>query len=86
MNEFKQNHEMELLLTARENQPELFAKLPAVKKMSLGIYESTKPTTNGLTADEKLQLRGLKQSIASDNLSPLERTTLALKISELEAK
>jgi hypothetical protein len=54
--------------------------------MSLGIYESTKTTTNGLSADERLRLAGLKQRIATDNLSPGERTSLALEIQNLEKK
>ena len=86
MNEFKTNNEMELLITAKKHQPELYAKLPAATKMSLGIYESTKNTTNGLTTDEVLRLRGLKLSLSQDNLPPSERITLALKISQLEAK
>ncbi len=84
MNEFETDNKMELLAKAKKHQPELYAKLPAATKMSLGIYESTKTTTNGLSPEEKLQLRGLKQSIATDNLSPSERTVMALKISELE--
>ncbi len=87
MNEFETNNQMELLLKAKQNQPELYAQLPATTKISLGIYESTKlTTTNGLSTDEHLRLRGLKQRIAQDNLTPTERTSLALKISELENK
>ncbi len=87
MNEFKKNEEMELLIQARKNQPQLYSQLPATTKMSLGIYESTKlTTTNGLSTDEHLLLRGLKQRISQDNLTPTERTSLALKISELENK
>ncbi len=86
MNEFRTNEQMELLLTAKQKQPELYAQLPAATKMSVGIYESTKKPTNGLTADELLRLRGFKQSISQDVLSPQERTAMALKISELENK
>jgi hypothetical protein len=88
MNNFKQNHEKELLIEARKNQPELYAQLPAAVKISVGIYEDAKVRAihAELTPDEVLRLRGLKLSIASDNLSPSERTTLALKISELENK
>ncbi len=84
MNDFEANNELELLLRAKQNQPELYAQLPATTKMSLGIYESTKPKTNGLSADEKLRLAGLKQRIATDNLKPNERTSLALEILDLE--
>jgi hypothetical protein len=84
MNDLKQNEQMELLLKAKQNQPDLYSKLPAATKISLGIYETTKKPTNGLTAEAKLLLAGLKKSIAQDNLSAFERTTLALKISELE--
>jgi hypothetical protein len=84
MNEFQVKNEMELLLQAKQKQPDLYAQLPATTKMSLGIYESTKPTTNGLSADEHLRLAGLKQRIATDVLSPSERTSLAIEISNLE--
>ncbi len=84
MNEFKVNNEMELLLQAKQNQPELYAQLPATTKMALGIYEGTKTTATGLTADDLLRLRGLKQRIATDNLTPNERTSLALEILDLE--
>jgi hypothetical protein len=86
MNEFRVNNEMELLIKAKQNQPDLYAQLPATTKMSLGIYESTKTTTNGLSADDRLRLAGLKQSVAKDNLSAQERITKSLEISELEAK
>ena len=88
MNQFKINEAMELLIQARKYQPELFAQIPPAQKMSLGIYQDAKAraVNTELTADEVLRLRGLKLSIASDVLSPQERTTLALKISELEAK
>jgi hypothetical protein len=78
------NLEMEYLRKLREQQPEVYDNLPATTKISLGIYESTKPTTNELTTDDRLRLRGFKQRIAQDNLSPSERTSLALKILELE--
>jgi hypothetical protein len=86
MNEFETDNEMEILLRAKQNQPELYAKLPAATKMSLGIYESTKTTTNKLSANEILQLRGLKQSLAQDNLSPSERITKSVEILNLEEK
>ncbi len=84
MNKFETDSEMELVLQAKRNQPELFAQLPATTKIAVGIYESTKTTTNGLSADDRLRLRGLKQSIAQDNLSPSERTVMALEITNLE--
>jgi hypothetical protein len=87
MNEFKINEQMELLLQAKQNQPERFAQLPAQAKIAVGIYEGTKPTANnGLTADELLRLRGLKRRIAEDVLSPGERTSLAIEIINLEQK
>ncbi len=88
MNEFELNNEMELLLRAKQNQPELFAQLPATTKMSLGIYQNDKEraTNTGLSADDRLRLAGLKQSIMNDVLSPSERTSLAIEISNLEEK
>jgi hypothetical protein len=86
MNE-KLNNEMELLLQAKQNQPDLYAQLPAATKISLGIYESAKPAANNeLSADERLRLAGLKQRIATDVLSPGERTSLAIEILNLEEK
>jgi hypothetical protein len=87
MNDLKQNEQMEILLRAKKEQPSLFAQLPATTKIALGIYESTKTATaNGLTADEHLRLRGLKLSLAKDNLAPQERTFLALEIQNFEKK
>ncbi len=86
MNEFQTDNEMELLIKAKQNQPELYAQLPATTKISLGIYESTKPTTNGLSADDRLRLAGLKQSVAQDVLSPQERITKSVEILNLEEK
>ncbi len=88
MNEFRTNEQMELLLQAKQKQPDLYSKLPPATKMALGIYQNEKQSTvrTELTTNELLRLRGLKLSIASDNLSPQERTSLALKISELENK
>ena len=84
MNKFETDSEMELLIKAKQNQPDLYAQLPATAKISLGIYESTKTTTNGPSADDRLRLRRLKQRIAQDNLSPGERTVMALEIQNLE--
>jgi uncharacterized coiled-coil DUF342 family protein len=79
------NEQMDRLSRLSEKQPDLYAQLPAQAKISLGIYESTKPTANnGLSSDELLRLRGLKQRIAEDVLSPSERISVALKISEME--
>ncbi len=86
MHGFETDNQMEILLKAKQNQPELYAKLPAATKMSLGIYESTKTTTNGLSADDRLKLAGLKQSIAQDVLSPQERITKSVEILNLEEK
>ncbi len=90
MTNFETNEAMEILIAAKESQPQLFAQLPATTKMSLGLYQTSKAraltASNGLTNDELLELRGLKQSIAQDVLSPGERTSLALKISEMETK
>ncbi len=84
MNKFETDNEMELLIKAKQNQPDLYAQLPATTKISLGIYESTKTTANGLSSDDCLRLAGLKQSVAQDNLSPSERTVMALEITNLE--
>ncbi len=77
---------MELLIKAKQNQPDLYAQLPATTKISLGIYESTKKPTNGLTTDDRLRLAGLKKSIAQDVLSPQERTVMALEITNFEKR
>ncbi len=85
MNEFKPDNKMEQLARLSEKQPELFAQLPAATKISLGIYESAKPTANnGLSADDRLRLAGLKQSVARDVLSPQQRIAKSLEILELE--
>jgi hypothetical protein len=88
MNNFKQNEYLELLLRTKKTQPDLYAKIPAAAKMSLGIYEGEKAraVNTGLTTDEVLRLRGLKLSIASDNLSPSERITKSLEITNLEKR
>jgi len=86
MNEFETDNEMELLIKAKKHQPELYAQVPAATKMSLGIYESTKTTTNGLTTDDRLRLAGLKQSVAQDVLSPQERITKSIEILNLEGE
>jgi hypothetical protein len=86
MNKFETDSEMELVLQAKRNQPELFAQLPATTKIAVGIYASTKPSTNGLSADDLLRLAGLKQSVARDVLSPQERITKSVEISNLEEK
>jgi hypothetical protein len=81
--EFKLDEQMERLARLSEKQPNAIS---SEQWMSLGIYESTKTTATELTADDRLRLAGLKQSIAQDNLSPNERTVKALEILELEAK
>jgi hypothetical protein len=86
MNEFETNSEMELLIKAKQNQPELYAQLPATTKISLGIYQNSKKPTNGLSADDRLRLAGLKQSVSSDVLSPQERITKSVEILNLEEK
>jgi hypothetical protein len=86
MNEFETNNQMEQLARLSEKQPDLYAQLPAQAKISLGIYESTKPTTNGLSADDRLRLAALNRRVAQDNLSPQERTSLAIEILNLEEK
>jgi hypothetical protein len=84
MNEFETDNKMEQLARLSEKQPDAIS---SEQRMSLGIYEEiTKQhaAANGLTADERLRLRGLKQSIATDNLPPSERIVTALKIINLE--
>jgi hypothetical protein len=83
MNEFEVNNEMEQLARLSEKQPDAIS---SEQRMSLGIYESTKPTTNGLSADDRLRLAGLKQSVSSDVLSPQERIIKSIEISNLEEK
>jgi hypothetical protein len=83
MNEFNQNEQMEQLARLSEKQPNAIS---AEQRISLGLYQIAKQhaTTNGLTADERLRLAGLKQRIASDVLSPSERITKSLEIQNLE--
>ncbi len=85
MNDFNKNEQMELLERIAAKQPDAIS---SEQRMSLGIYQDAKAQADpaGLTTDEMLQLRGLKKSIAQDNLSPQQRTSLALKISSLENK
>ncbi len=83
MNEFNKNEQMERLARLSEKQPDAIS---SEQRMSLGIYESTKPTTNGLSADEHLRLAGLKQSVARDVLSPQERIIKSIEISNLEER
>jgi hypothetical protein len=83
MNEFETNNQMEQLARLSEKQPDAIS---SEQRMSLGIYESTKPTTNGLSADDRLRLAGLKQSVARDVLSPQERITKSVEILNLEEK
>ncbi len=83
MNEFEVNNEMEQLARLSEKQPDAIS---SEQRMSLGIYESTKTTTNGLSADDRLRLAGLKQSVARDVLSPQERIIKSIEISNLEEK
>ncbi len=79
---------MELLIQAKKHQPELYAQIEPTQKMSLGIYEGEKAHAihGELSADEVLRLRGLKLSIASDNLTPNERITKSIEILNLEGK
>jgi hypothetical protein len=85
MTKFETDNEMEFLLKARQEQPQLYEQIPAARKIAVGIYEAMKTTaTNGLTADEHLRLRGLKLSVAKDNLPPSERISKSLEILNLE--
>ncbi len=82
MNVLKQNEKMERLSRLSEKQPDAIS---SEQRISLGLHELAKQhTTNGLTADEQLLLRGLKLSVAKDNLSPSERITKSLEIQNLE--
>jgi hypothetical protein len=82
MNEFETNNQMELLERIAEKQPGV---LTPSQKMQLGLWQSSqKRATNGLSADERLRLRGLKQRLATDILTPGERTSLAIEILNLE--
>ncbi len=85
MNEFETDNKMEQLARLSEKQPDAIS---SEQRMSLGIYESGKQraTHAGLTPDEQLRLRGLKQRSTTDNLSPGERISLALEILNLEEK
>ncbi len=88
MNEFKINEQFELLLAARTNKPDIYRQLTPTQKMAIGIYENEKEraTSRALTTDDVLRLRGLKQRLATDVLSPLERSSMAIEIFNLENK
>jgi hypothetical protein len=88
MNELKKNEQFELLLAARTSQPEIYRQLTPTQKMAIGIYENEKERAPSLalTTDDVLRLRGLKQRLATDVLSPLERSSLAIEILNLENK
>ncbi len=88
MTKFEMDNAMEILVKARQEQPNLYSQLPATTKMSVGIYENDKQNSVviGLTGDERLRLRGLKLSVAHDNLPPSERITKSLEITNLEKK
>jgi hypothetical protein len=82
MNDLKQNERMERLARLSEKQPDAIS---SEQRMSLGIYQlAQQHATNGLTADELLRLRGLKQRLATDILTPGERTAMAIEILNLE--
>ncbi len=84
MNKMPTDNRRERLLQAKQNQPELFAQLPATAKMAVGLYQNSKKPAVRLSADARLRLAGLRQRIAQDNLSPSERTVMALEITNLE--
>ena len=83
MNDLKQNEQMERLTRLSEKQPDAIS---SEQRISLGLHELAKQhaVSTGLSAEAKLRLRGLKQSIATDNLSPSERITKSLEIQNLE--
>ncbi len=84
MNEFETNNQMEQLARLSEKQPDAIS---SEQRMSLGLWQSSQElATTGLTTDDRLRLAGFKQQISQDILTPQERTSLALKISELENK
>jgi hypothetical protein len=79
------NEQMEQLSRLSEKQPDAIS---SEQRMSLGLYQIAKQhaATNGLSADDRLRLRGLKQSVARDVLSPQERITKSVEILNLEQK
>jgi hypothetical protein len=82
MNDLEQNEQMELMERIAATQPGV---LSPSQKMQLGIWRSSqKRATNGLSPEAKLRLAGLKKSIATDILTPGERTSLAIEILNLE--
>jgi hypothetical protein len=84
MNDLKQNERMERLARLSEKQPDAIS---SEQRMSLGLHELAQHhATNGLTADDRLKLAGLKQSLAQDVLSPSERITKSVEILNLEEK
>jgi hypothetical protein len=83
MNEFETDNKMEQIARLSEKQPDAIS---SEQRMALGLYQTAKTTANGLTADELLVLRGFKQSILRDILTPNERTIMALEIQNLEKR
>jgi hypothetical protein len=83
MNNFETDNQMEQLARLSEKQPDAIS---SEQRMSLGIYQiaQQRAANTGLTPDEHLRLRGLKQSIAGDVLSPQERIIKSIEISNLE--
>jgi hypothetical protein len=79
------NEQMERLSRLSEKQPDAIS---SEQRMSLGLYQIAKQraTHAGLSSDELLRLRGLKLSVARDVLSPQERITKSVEISNLEEK
>ncbi len=79
------NNEMEQLARLSEKQPDAISP---TQRISLGIYQNDKQNAahTGLTADEHLRLRGLKLSVAKDNLPPSERISKSLEIQNLEER
>ncbi len=88
MNKFETNDQMESLLRARKEQPELFAQLPATTKMSLGIYQNGKELAakKEPTQADVARIRELKEQLTAPGITPFRRTALAYELETLEEK
>ncbi len=82
----KTNNDMEFLRKLREQQPEVYDQLPVQKKMALGYYLETKKEPEEITKEELNQIKELKSRADAADITPFERMTVGLQITELERK
>ncbi len=77
MNDLKQNEQMELLRKLREQQPEVYDKLPAQEKMALGYYLASKDDAPTQPAPNKS---------TDEAMSTFERITLGYQTQNQKEK